>query len=1142
MKFSDIEMVKYLSKLQKQKIEVYSSADKLHVLDENKLITDEILAKLKDNKAQIIRILQQHIIDDKKFDFVERGKYIPLSFAQERLWFMDQYNHNASYNLPLAIRLLGELNIALLEKTLLAIVSRHEVLRTNFVTINEEPKQVIHESPTCNLEIVNLSHLSKEEADKHILDSINEETQKPFDLVNDSLIRFILYTIKDEESVLFLNQHHIISDGWSASILMNEITLIYDAFINNRPSPLKELPIQFADYAIWQREYLEGDLLQRQADYWKGKLEGVEILELATDKVRPKEQTFNGNTSPFHLNKNATDKLNQLSQENGATLFMTLLSAFKILLQKYTGQHDICVGSPIANRTREEVEGLIGFFVNTLVLRSEVNPELTFDDFLGRVKATMLEAYENQDMPFEKVVEILEPERNLSYSPLVQVMLVLQNTPVEQQNSSRLNIEHVGVESAVSKFDITIYITETLNGLFGSIEYNTDLFESGTIERMAKHFVVLIEQVVDNSRKQIKDLEILTSAEKHQLLVDWNDTKVNYPKEKCIHQLFEEQVVKRPDSVAVVFEEEELTYRQLNEKSNQLASYLQKKGVKPESLVGICVDRSLEMIISLLAILKAGGAYVPIDPTYPEDRISYMLEDAGCEIVLTREHLGMPKIKSEKIYLDLDWEKIENEPNENVKSAVRSDNLVYVIYTSGSTGRPKGVMVEHGNVIRLVKNSNYVPLNTSTVLLSTGSVSFDATIFEYWGPLLNGGKLVLCSETIVMDAGSLKELILERGVNTMWFTSGLLNLYVDTQLDLFSDLSFVIAGGEKLSKLHIEKLHRAYSDLKLFNGYGPTENTTFSACHRITEIDLGKPSIPIGSPIANSTVYILDDHNEIQPIGIVGEICLGGDGLARGYLNNAELTSEKFITHPFSTGERLYKTGDLGRWLSDGTIEFVGRMDDQVKLRGYRIELGEIESVVQGYEGVSSSIVLVKEMSTGDRELVSYLVGDTINVDELRNYLIGILPSYMIPSHFVLIDTIPLNSNGKVDKKSLPNPDGTSISRGVDYVGPRNEEEEKLVAIWSDVLGISKENIGVKSNFFELGGNSFKIIRLLNRINNVFGYELKVVDLFRYPTIDLFSNRINSNGSVQEMESLLDDAVDVFNENITLINNYENEQ
>ncbi|UNY98308.1 amino acid adenylation domain-containing protein [Zhouia spongiae] len=1062
---------------------------------------------------------------------------IPLSYAQERLWFMDQYNHNSSYNMPGAIRFLGELNKEVLEKVLFTIVNRHEILRTNFVTINDEPKQVIHEVPTCHVEIINLSHLSKEESNKQILDLLKEESQKTFDLANDSLIRFKIYSVDKDESVLFINKHHIISDGWSLSILINEITQLYEAFISGRPSPLKELPIQYGDYSIWQREYLEGELLQKQSKYWKGKLEGVSILELPTDKPRPKEQTFNGDRLPIHLNKDVTDKLNRLSRENDATLFMTLLSIFKILLHKYTGESDICVGSPIANRTREEVEGLIGLFVNTLALRSDVNTELSFNEFLGRVKQTTLEAYENQDLPFEKVVDMLEPERNLSYSPLFQVMMVLQNNPEGELKFSGLNVESVGIESTISKFEITLDFTETEKGLYGGIEYNTDLFDSDTIERMANHFKVLVEQLIENSQRQIKDIELLTSSERQQLLFDWNDTQVDYPKEKCIHQLFEEQSEKTPDNVAVVFEGDSLTYRELNERSNQLAYYLQSKGVKAESLVGICVERSLEMIVGLLGILKAGGAYVPIDPTYPEERISYMFKDTNCAIVLTQEQIELPKTNSEIIYLDSEWEKIAKAPRTNIETGVKGDNLAYVIYTSGSTGKPKGVMVEHKSVLRLVKNNKSINLKTTTVLLSTGAVSFDATIFEYWGTLLNGGQLLLCPEAKLMDIESLRKLISRRAVNTMWLTSGLLNSYIDTEINLFSELSFVIVGGEKLSKYHIEKLNGEYPDLIIYNGYGPTENTTFSTNHKIIDKDFTKSSIPIGRPISNSMAYILNKNNRLQSVGIVGEICLGGDGLARGYWKNKLLTSEKFIINPYREGERLYKTGDLGRWLPDGTIEFIGRKDNQVKIRGYRVELDEIEFTLQRIKGIVNCCVVFKEIKIGEKNLIAYYVGDTVEVSDLIEYLRSVLPEHMIPVYFVLLKALPLSQNGKVDRNSLPDPDDISNLLGNDYVAPSNSIEEKLVIIWSDVLGISKENIGINSNFFALGGNSFKIIKLMNKINKAFQYELNVVTLFKYPTIASFSKSINSNNSMNQMDSLLDDATRVFQENISLLNN-----
>ena len=1053
---------------------------------------------------------------------------IPLSFAQERLWFIDQYEHNASYNMPLAAKLFGGLSISVLEKALTTIINRHEVLRTNFVTTNNGPKQVIQESASSNLEIVDLSHLSKEAANKQILDSINKESQKTFDLAKDSLIRFILYTVNEEEFVLFINHHHIITDGWSFSILINEITQIYEAYSNGKPSPLTDLPIQYADYAIWQRAYLEGERLQKQATYWKGKLEGVAILELPTDKPRPKEQTFNGNTVCIHLNKCITNKLNLLSQGNNATLFMTLLSIFKILLNKYAGQSDICVGSPITNRTREEVEGLIGVFVNTLAIRSDVDTELRFNEFLGRIRAITLEAYDNQDIPFEKVVDIVQPERNLVYSPLFQVMMVLQNNPRGELKISRLQYEDVAIERFVSRFDITLGLTEMADGLYGSIEYNTDLFDRATIERLGKHFIVLVEQVIENPGTQIKDLEILTPEEKHQLLVEWNATEVDYPRGKCIHHLFEDQVAKTPDNVAIVFETSQLTYSELNEKSNQLAHYLQERGVKPETLVGICVDRSLEMIIGLLGILKAGGAYVPIDPAYPEDRISYMLEDAGCGIVLTQEHIGLVQAGTEVIYLDSDWDNIGNSPTSNVISGVKSDNLAYVIYTSGSTGKPKGTIINHSSVQNLIQwHNREFRVSEKSKSTQLANIAFDASVWEIWPYLTCGSSLYLVKKEYLTDTKRIIEYLNVNSISHSFIPTAIAESILSQNWVKNTSLNYVLIGGDRFkgNNLNIDNCK-----FKLINNYGPTENTVVSTS---CEINDSKLFSSIGKPIDNTKVYILDNNLNLTPIGIAGELCISGDGLARGYLNQPELTAEQFIKNPFSDDpqSRLYKTGDLARYLPDGNIEFLGRLDDQVKIRGFRIELGEIESVLNTQEGVNTSVVLAKEVSDGNKQLVAYIVPSrdtendaSLNIRELREELSKTLPDYMVPSLFVRLDAMPLTSNGKVDKKALPEPEG-NLEMTNEYVAASTEIEKKLVDIWQELLGV--ERVGIHDNFFELGGHSLVATQVASKIRTDLNIELPLKTLITSPTVAQLFRKITSiNAYVEQFPEIVINAQD----------------
>ncbi|UNY98317.1 amino acid adenylation domain-containing protein [Zhouia spongiae] len=1096
-----------IEKYNNQGIKFIVKNDKLSIKTNRDSVPEEVLLEIKKNKTQIISFL--------------KGNYYPLSYSQERLWFMDQYNHNSSYNMPGAIRFLGELNKEVLEKVLFTIVNRHEILRTNFVTINDEPKQVIHEVPTCHVEIINLSHLSKEESNKQILDLLKEESQKTFDLANDSLIRFKIYSVDKDESVLFINKHHIISDAWSASILINEITQLYEAFISGRPSPLKELPIQYGDYSIWQREYLEGELLQKQSKYWKGKLEGVSILELPTDKPRPKEQTFNGDRLPIHLNKDVTDKLNRLSRENDATLFMTLLSIFKILLHKYTGESDICVGSPIANRTREEVEGLIGLFVNTLALRSDVNTELSFNEFLGRVKQTTLEAYENQDLPFEKVVDMLEPERNLSYSPLFQVMMVLQNNPEGELKFSGLNVESVGIESTISKFEITLDFTETEKGLYGGIEYNTDLFDSDTIERMANHFKVLVEQLIENSQRQIKDIELLTSSERQQLLFDWNDTQVDYPKEKCIHQLFEEQSEKTPDNVAVVFEGDSLTYRELNERSNQLAYYLQSKGVKAESLVGICVERSLEMIVGLLGILKAGGAYVPIDPTYPEERISYMFKDTNCAIVLTQEQIELPKTNSEIIYLDSEWEKIAKAPRTNIETGVKGDNLAYVIYTSGSTGNPKGVMVEHkslSNQILTIYNKFDRNFSFNDKCLNVCNISFDVSAVEIFLPLSYGSELHVTTKNDLLDVDNLSDMLILNQITFAYFPPSLLEIISSLLKRKKQNLNLnkLYVGVEPIMGFILESYVSLNPDIKILNAYGPTESTISCTSYKFNSGEYLRRNIPIGIPNFNTKCYIIGADENILPLGFIGELYVGGNQLARGYLNQPDLTRKKFIKDPFSKdpNSRLYKTGDLARYLPDGNIEFIGRLDDQVKIRGFRIELGEIESVLNQQDQVSLGVVLAKEDATGNKQLVGYVVpsqdvdaSQGLKIEKLREALSKTLPDYMVPSLFVSLEAMPLTSNGKIDKRALPDP---RVKAEEDYIAPSNDLEDRIVELWSDVLGVNKSVISINKSFFELGGNSLLSVKLQQKLNQLDEFEnIQVSDLFKHHTIKRLVESVN---------------------------------
>jgi len=903
---------------------------------------------------------------------------VPLSFAQQRLWFLDQLQPGSPYyNVPKAIRLSGALNVEALHRTLEALIARHESLRTTFATVGANPVQVITPTLSLALPMVDLSELPESEHEGEAVRLAAEEALRPFDLSRGPLVRATLVRLGQEEYVLLLTMHHIISDGWSMGVLFRELGILYEAFSQNKPSPFEELQIQYADYAVWQREWLQGEVLEQQLRYWKKRLGGeLPILELPTDRPRPAVQSFRGTFRHVALPQELSARLKALSQQEGATLFMTLLAAFQTLLARYTGQDDIIVGSPIANRTRIETEGLIGFFVNTLVMRSDLSGNPTFRQLLEQVKDVALGAYAHQDLPFEKLVEELQPERGLSHNPLFQVMFALQNARGAALELAGLALSPVQARRVTSKFDLALFMWEEADELKVTIEYSTDLFEATTIERMLGHFQVLLEGIITDPERPLSELPLLTEAERQQLLVEWNDTHTEYSRNQTVQQLFEAQAEQTPDAVAVVYEGEQLTYAELNKRANQVAHHLRKHGVGPDVLVGIMMERSVEMVVGLLGILKAGGAYAPLDPAYPQERLAFMLRDAAVPVLLTQERLreSLLEHQAQVIRLDADWEAIAGESAENLPSAATAESLAYVMYTSGSTGQPKGVAVTHRSIVRLVKNTNYVELSSREVFLQFAPVSFDASTFELWGCLLNGARLV------VFPAGTpsleeLSQVLVEQQVSTLWLTAGLFHQMVDDHLQGLKGVRQLLAGGDVLSVPHVERVLRELPECQLINGYGPTENTTFTCCHRVpAEAQLGS-SVPIGRPIANTQIYILDAHLQPVPVGVAGELYIGGDGLARGYLNRPALTAERFIPDPFSREptSRLYRTGDRVRYLTDGTIEFFGRFDQQVKVRGYRIELEEIEAVLSEHPLVEQAVVMAREDAVGDKRLVAYV-------------------------------------------------------------------------------------------------------------------------------------------------------------------------
>ncbi|HEY9856592.1 MAG TPA: amino acid adenylation domain-containing protein, partial [Stenomitos sp.] len=1036
---------------------------------------------------------------------VERGSVIPLSFAQRRLWFMDQLEPgNPQYNMPTAMRLVGLLDVDALEKSLNEIVSRHEVLRTTYSTIDGEPVQVIHPNLSIPLSILDLQHLEPTQREAEAQRLAVKESQRPFDLGQDPMLRASLLKLGEQEHWVLATMHHIASDGWSIGVIIQELMALYTAFSQGKASPLPELSIQYADFAHWQQSYLQGEVLDQQVTYWKEKLQGApSLLELPTDRPRPAIKTTQGATRAFRLSKALADKLQDLSRKEGATLFMTLLAAFQTLLHRYSGQEDVVVGSPIANRNRAELEPLIGFFVNTLALRADLSENPTFRQLLGQVKETTLGAYAHQDVPFEKLVEALQPERNLSHTPIFQVMFVLQNNPRGTLQLPGVSLEMLASDSQTSKFDLTLSLSESPDALAGSIEYATDLFDASTIERMVGHFQNLLESILANPDQKVGGFEILGDSERHRLLVEWNDRATDYPLDKGIHQLFEAQAEKTPDAVAVVFEHQRLTYADLNRKANQLAHYLKKQGVGPEDLVGICVERSLEMVIGLLGILKAGAAYVPLDPNYPKERLAFIMEDAQAKVLLTLQHLRGEIPGPLSIYLDSDWSIIEQYETSNLEG-VSPDRLAYIIYTSGSTGRPKGVAIEHRSAVAMLHWAQETyPAEELEGTLAATSISFDLSVYELFLPLSLGHKVILAENALQLPTlPAAQEVTL---VNTV--PSAIAELLRSESIP--SSVRVINLAGEPLPNSLAQQLYQLDHVEKVYNLYGPSEDTTYSTYALIQKGV--KTTCPIGRPLPNTQLYVVDQTSNLVPVGVPGELWIGGDGLARGYLNRPELTEEKFIPNPFGEG-RLYRTGDLVRYRPDGNLDFLGRIDHQVKIRGFRIELGEIETTLAKHPSVLDVVVVALTFDNGDKQLVVYLVADqTLEASELRTYLKGTLPDYMVPTHFVQLDALPLTPNGKVDRKALPWPNVTVSDE--DFVEPRTETERILAALFAEILGLEK--VGVETSFFELGGHSLLATQVVSRIRKVLGTEVPLRALFEHPTVSALARKVSEEqGSV----------------------------
>ncbi|MFW6357750.1 MAG: condensation domain-containing protein [Chroococcales cyanobacterium] len=1096
---------------------------------------------------------------------------LPLSVAQERLWLLHQLQPDIPlYNESSLFRLHGKLNITVLEKSISTLIERHESLRSHFTLQGEKPIQVIDSPQPFKLSIINLETIPESQHNE----IIQTQASLPFDLSQGYLLRGILFQINPKESILLFIMHHIISDGWSWKIFYQELATLYTAYLKEESPTLPQLPIQYADFALWQREWLESETIQTQLNYWKTRLADIPpILNLPTDSPRPAIQRFRGAREPVILSQQLSDAIQSLSQQLGVTPFMTLLAAFKTLLYRYTAQTDIAIGIPVANRNRQEIEGLIGCFINTLVLRSQLSGEISFQDFLKQIRETTLAAYANADIPFEQLVKELQPERVMSHTPLFQAMLVYQDAPSQGLTLPNVTIQPLVPDNGISKFDLTLFLENTTQGLMGALEYNTDIFKSTTIQRLLGHFQTLLEAIVKNPNQSLATLPLLTPSESERFQA-WNATQVDYPSDCCLHTLIEAQVEKTPDAIAVVYDnpavetrhgaslplptdDASVRYAELNAKANQLAHYLQELGVKPDGLVGVCLDRSLEMIIALLGILKAGGAYVPLDPTYPPQRLAFMVKDAQVPIILTQQKWldTLPESTANVICLDSDWDKICSASSENPNSSVTAENLAYTIYTSGSTGNPKGAMNTHQAIVnRLLWMRDAYGVGECDRILQKTPFSFDVSVWEFFLPLISGGTLVVARPEGHKDAVYLRNAIARHGITMLHFVPSMLQVFLLTTEDtedaeefilnsvneggekedqlvslLFSPLPLgegpgvrgfnlkrVICSGEALSVDLQNRFFEDFPGVELHNLYGPTEaaiDVTAWQCWR----EENQYTVPIGKAIANIQLYILDSSLQQVPVGIPGELHIGGIGLARGYLHRPDLTAQKFIPNPFNPSQRLYKTGDLCRYRDDGVIEYLGRIDYQVKLRGFRIELGEIEAIISQFAEVREAVVILHQEEANNSYLVAYVVPqqEEINLQALRQFLQEKLPDYMIPSLFMELEGLPLTSNGKVNRKALPSPNKNRLSEK-GFVSPKTPIEAILANIWGRILGLTQ--VGIEDNFFELGGHSLLATQVMSQLRQAFSIELPLGDLFENPTIAELAKKVETGLNANSLE------------------------
>ncbi|WP_166144129.1 non-ribosomal peptide synthetase [Methylosinus sp. RM1] len=1111
-----------MSEMQSRGIRIYLDDGRVRCAAPAGAVTEEIRQALATHKGSIVAALSQtHRHAPPAIQPHSRLRPAPLSYGQRRLWFLDRLDPgNASYNVPAALRLTGRFDSAAFISAINEIVRRHEVLRTTFTMRDGEPVQTVAPVLEIAAPMIDLSGVDATTREAGARRLVDEEARRPFDLATGPLLRTLVIDLGlradtgEREHIVAFTLHHIVSDGWSTDILVREFAALYEAFVGGGSSSLPPLALQYADYAAWQRDWLGGEVLERQLAYWRNELAGAPpSLDLPTDRPRPAAQDHAGAVCRFPVTKETTEGLRRLGRKEGATLFMTLLAAFQLLLSRYSGQSDICVGTPVANRRRVEFEGLIGCFVNTLVLRTDLSGDPTFRVLLARVRKTALGAQENQDAPFERLVDELQPLRDISRSPLFQTLFVLQNAPGRELALPGLQVEPLATDSGSAKFDLTLSLVEADGGLSGRIDYATTLFDPQTIERLARHYCALLAGIVADPDRRASELPMLCEAERRRLLVEWNDTATDDPRDKCLHQLFEEQAAKTPDAVAVAFEDAYFTYDELNARANRLAHRLIGLGVGAETVVGICVERSLEMVVGLLGVLKAGGAYLPLDPDYPSERLAYVIEDARPALVLTQERLRARLPESiQTLRLDADWTSIAREPRDNPAARATPQNLAYVIYTSGSTGRPKGVAVAHGGVVNYTRAINDRLADGKRLRFAmVSTLAADLGNTALFPSLTSGGCLHVIGYETATDANAMADYMRRHAIDVLKIVPSHYGALTHSGgAARLQPRKALIFGGEALSGELAESVAFNGSECRIFNHYGPTETTIGALMSPLNVERRSTLAPPIGRPIRNVEVYLLDAHMRPSPIGVAGELYIGGVGLARGYFGRADLTAERFVPNPFgAAGERLYRTGDLARYRANGDVEFLGRVDNQVKIRGFRIELGEIETALSRIPGVRDAVVTAREDNAGEKRLVAYVAGRenaALSAGELRAALGRALPDPMIPSAFVVLDALPLTRNGKIDRKALPAPDAAALPSSR-YVAPRTPVEWLIAREFEQVLEISP--VGIDDNFFHLGGDSLSGVKLVDRIRSAVCSSLPVTAIFQAPTIAQLSSWIS---------------------------------